>query len=181
MLPRRFSTEIWIRNSGDESLLPHGVEETKRATTGGRPYGVGTSCAPFCPSFSAKSHVCECLVFINAHIYAFAALPTFHGGSRTQKRREKIKTGSGTQNGRPLGVAPTASGQAALRSDFRNENQSHAPLSLLFREKSRLRMLGVYKCTHNAFAALPTFHGIYGERTSVRKKGKDYYVSFKKH
>ena len=32
-----------------------------------------------CPSFSAKSHVCECLVFINAHIYAFAALPTFHG------------------------------------------------------------------------------------------------------
>ena len=105
MLPRRFSTEIWIRNSGDESLLPHGVEETKRATTGGRPYGVGTSCAPFCPSFSAKSHVCECLVFINAHIYAFAALPTFHGGSRTQKRREKIKTGSGTQNGRPLGVA----------------------------------------------------------------------------
>ena len=32
-----------------------------------------------CPSFSAKSHVCECYVFINAHIYAFAALPTFHG------------------------------------------------------------------------------------------------------
>ena len=32
-----------------------------------------------CPSFSAKSHVCECLVFINAHIYAFAALPTFRG------------------------------------------------------------------------------------------------------
>ena len=25
---------------------------------------------------------------------------------------------------------------------------SCAPLSLLFREKSRLRMLGVYKCTH---------------------------------
>ena len=60
-----------------------------------------------CPSFSAKSHVCECLVFINAHIYAFAALPSFHGGSRTRKRREKIKTGSGTQNGRPRRVAPT--------------------------------------------------------------------------
>ena len=109
------------------------MAEHKRATTQGRPYGVGTSCAPFrffclhavlfvgtihelsvwccgkkrairesplrrqdklrsvpifemkishmlrCPSFSAKSHVCECLVFINAHIYAFAALPTFHG------------------------------------------------------------------------------------------------------
>ena len=116
-----------------------------------------------CPSFSAKSHVCECLVFINAHIYAFAALPTFHGGSRTQKRREKIKTGSGTQNGRPHRVAPTASGQAALRSDFRNENQSHAPLFLLFREKSRLRMLCVCKRTHNAFAALPTFHGCFWE------------------
>ena len=70
-------------------------------------------------------------------------------------------------NGRPRRVAPTASGQAALRSDFRNENQSHAPLFLLFREKSRLRMLCVCKRTHNAFAALPTFHGIYGERTSV--------------
>ena len=45
-----------------------------------------------CPSFSAKSHVCECLVFINAHIYAFAALPTFHGGSRTQKRLKIIKS-----------------------------------------------------------------------------------------
>ena len=91
----------------------------------GRPHRVAPTAsgqaALRCPSFSAKSHVCECLVFINAHIYAFAALPTFHGGSRTQKRREKIKTGSGTQNGRPLGVAPTTSEQAALRSDFENK------------------------------------------------------------
>ena len=96
-----------------------------------------------------------------------------------RKKREKIKTESGTQNGRPLGVAPTASGQAALRSDFRNENQSHAPLSLLFREKSRLRMLGVDKCTHNAFAALPTFHGIYGERKRLKIiKSRGVYVAF---
>ena len=39
-----------------------------------------------------KSHVCECLVFINAHINAFAALPTFHGGSRTRKRLKIIKS-----------------------------------------------------------------------------------------
>ena len=120
--------------------------EHKRATTGGRPYGVRTSCAPFrffclhavlfvgtihelsvwccgkkrairesplrrqdklrsvpifemkishmlrCPSFSAKSHVCECLVFINAHIYAFAALPTFHGiyGERSIRREKRV-------------------------------------------------------------------------------------------
>ena len=82
-------------------------------------------------------------------------------------------------NGRPHRVAPTASGQAALRSDFRNENQSHAPLFLLFREKSRLRMLCVCKRTHNAFAALPTFHGIYGERTSVSdRKSRGVYVAF---
>ena len=31
-----------------------------------------------------------------------------------------------------MGVAPTASGQAALRSDFEGQNQSHASLSLLF-------------------------------------------------
>ena len=125
--------------------------------------------APLSLLFREKSRLRMLGVYKCTH-NAFAALPTFHGGSRTQKRREKIKTGSGTQNGRPLGVAPTASGQAALRSDFRNENQSHAPLSLLFREKSRLRMLGVYKCTHNAFAALPTFHGIYGERSTRREK-----------
>ena len=83
------------------------------------------------------------------------------------------------QNGRPLGVAPTASGQAALRSDFRNENQSHAPLFLLFREKSRLRMLCVCKRTHNAFAALPTFHGIYGERKRLKIiKSRGVYVAF---
>ena len=82
-------------------------------------------------------------------------------------------------NGRPHRVAPTASGQAALRSDFRNENQSHAPLFLLFREKSRLRMLCVCKRTHNAFAALPTFHGIYGERKRLKIiKSRGVYVAF---
>ena len=83
------------------------------------------------------------------------------------------------KTGDHIGVAPTASGQAALRSDFRNENQSHAPLFLLFREKSRLRMLRVYKCTHNAFAALPTFHGIYGERKRLKIiKSRGVYVAF---
>ena len=58
-----------------------------------------------CPSFSAKSHVCECYVLINAHINAFAALPTFHGyfGESGKGRNMKCFV-SEAPNGKPNAI-----------------------------------------------------------------------------
>ena len=92
---------------------------------------------------------------------------------------------SGTQekrstSGRPRRVAPTASGQAALRSDFEGQNQSHAPLSLLFREKSHWRMLCVPKRTHKRIRGTTNFSRLFGGSGKRLKiiKSRDRCVAF---